>query len=58
MTIELKSEIQWIENVLQLHRKIYQSEHCTQEIKNLIRLELMRILGKEYDVKKFLEKEI
>ena len=45
----------WIDDVLQLHKKIYQSEHCTQEIRDLIRLELMRIIGKEYDIKKFLE---
>ena len=51
MTISLK----WIDEVVRLHHKVYTNEHCPQEIKDLIRLELMRIWGKEYDVKKFLE---
>jgi hypothetical protein len=53
--MKIKLDVEWAKEVLLLHHKIYNHPKCPNEIKDMQRLELMRIFGKEYDIKKLLE---
>jgi hypothetical protein len=53
--MKIKLDIEWARKILELHTKIYNHPKCPQEIKDLQRLELMRIFGKEFDIKGLLE---
>lgn len=51
-SMEIKfTEMEIFKDTLELFSKVYNHPKCSQEIKDYIQLELMRIFGKEYDIK-------